>query len=108
MTIAREEIFGPVISVIAYDTEEQALEIANDNDYGLNGAVYTNDADKAYAVARRIRAGNFGHNGLEHDGQFAFGGYKRSGIGREGGPYGLDLYTELKTIYMATSPACLV
>lgn len=104
MKIAQEEVFGPVISLIAYDNEEEAVRIANDSAYGLNGAVYTNDADRAYAIAREIRAGNFTQNGLEHDSKFPFGGYKLSGIGREGGSFGLDPYTELKTIYMANPP----
>lgn len=104
MSIAREEIFGPVISMIPYDTEEQAIAMANDSAFGLNGAVYTGDADKAFAIGRRIRAGNFTHNGLEHDSKFPFGGYKLSGTGREGGGDGLDLYTEIKTIYMAHPP----
>jgi aldehyde dehydrogenase (NAD+) len=107
MTIAREEIFGPVICVLTYEDEEEAINIANDSDYGLNGVVYTDDVEKAYSIARRVRAGNFAHNGLEHDGKFPFGGYKQSGIGREGGEYGLDLYTEIKTIYMANPPAML-
>ncbi|SCW81082.1 betaine-aldehyde dehydrogenase [Sphingobium faniae] len=107
MAIAREEIFGPVLSLIAYDDEEQAIRIANDNPYGLNGAVFTDDREKAFAIARRIRAGNFTQNGLEHDSKFPFGGYKMSGTGREGGSYGLDLYSEIKTIYMAQPPAGL-
>ncbi|WP_029548639.1 aldehyde dehydrogenase family protein, partial [Rhizorhabdus wittichii] len=104
MTIAQEEIFGPVLSIIAYDSEEEAIAVANASAYGLNGAVYTNDAEKAYAIGRRIRAGNFSQNGLEHDSKYPFGGYKLSGTGREGGPFGLDLYTEIKTIYMPAPP----
>jgi len=104
MAIAREEIFGPVISVIAYDDEAEAVALANDSAFGLNGAVYTSDPDKAYAIGRRVRSGNFSHNGLEHDSKFPFGGYKLSGTGREGGPFGLDLYTEIKTIYMPQPP----
>lgn len=105
MTIAQEEIFGPVISLIAYDDEEQAVAIANDSPFGLNGAIYTNDAHKAYDIACRVRAGNFSVNGMFHDSAFPFGGYKLSGTGREGGRYGLDLYAELKTVYMAQAPA---
>ena len=106
MTIAQEEIFGPVIAMIAYDDEAEAIRIANDSPYGLNGAVYTNDAEKAYAIGRQVRVGNFSHNGLEHDSKYPFGGYKLSGTGREGGPYGLDIYTEVKTLYMPEPPAC--
>lgn len=104
MTIAQEEIFGPVISVIAYADEDEAVAMANASAFGLNGAVYTSDADKAYAIGRRVRSGNFTQNGLEHDSKFPFGGYKLSGTGREGGPFGLDLYTEIKTIYMPQPP----
>lgn len=104
MTIAQEEIFGPVISVISYDTEAEAVALANDSTFGLNGAVYTSDPEKAFAIGRQVRSGNFSHNGLEHDSKFPFGGYKLSGTGREGGPSGLDLYTEIKTIYMAQPP----
>ncbi|MFU2325042.1 aldehyde dehydrogenase [Pseudomonas sp. NFX98] len=104
MAIAQEEIFGPVISMIAFDDEEEAIAIANDSAFGLNGAVYTSDIEKAYAIGCRIRAGNFAHNGLEHDSKFAFGGYKLSGTGREGGRFGMDLYAELKTVYMREAP----
>ncbi|MCK9540728.1 MAG: aldehyde dehydrogenase [Novosphingobium sp.] len=107
MAIAREEVFGPVISMIAWDDEAEAIRLANDSPYGLNGAVYTQDADKAWAIARRIRSGNFSQNGLEHDSMFPFGGYKLSGTGREGGPWGLDAYTEIKTIYMPHPPAAV-
>ena len=88
MIIAREEIFGPVLSVIAYDSEDEAIAIANDSDYGLNGAVYTQDADKAYALMRKVRAGNMTHNGWTTDPGCPFGGFKQSGIGREQGPKG--------------------
>lgn len=108
MAIAQEEIFGPVWSMIAFDTEEDAIRIANDSVYGLNGAVYTNDVDKAYAIGRRVRAGNFAHNGLEHDSKFPFGGFRQSGTGREGGPWALELYTEVKTVYLRDKPSTVV
>lgn len=108
MAIAQEEIFGPVISVIAYDDEAEAVAIANDSAFGLNGAVYTSDPEKAYAIGRQVRSGNFSQNGLEHDSKFPFGGYKLSGTGREGGPFGLELYTEIKTIYMPKAPQAAV
>jgi acyl-CoA reductase-like NAD-dependent aldehyde dehydrogenase len=86
MAIAQEEIFGPVISLIAAKDEDDAVRIANDSIYGLNGAVFTPDVAKATAVARRLRTGCVGQNGLRMDFMAPYGGYKQSGIGREGGP----------------------
>ena len=99
-TIAREEIFGPVLSVIPADSEEQAIAIANDTIYGLNSSVFTNDPERAYAVGRRIRAGTVGHNAFKTDFSIAFGGFKQSGIGREGGIEGMYPYLEAKTIIL--------
>jgi acyl-CoA reductase-like NAD-dependent aldehyde dehydrogenase len=99
-TIAREEIFGPVLSVIPADGEEQAIEIANDTIYGLNASVFTNDPERAYAVARRLRAGTVGHNAFKTDFSISFGGFKQSGIGREGGTEGMYPYLEAKTIIL--------
>ena len=99
-TIAREEIFGPVLSVIPADSEEQAIEIANDTIYGLNASVFTNDTDRAYAVSRRLRAGTVGHNSFKTDFSIAFGGFKQSGIGREGGTEGLYPFLEAKTVIL--------
>ncbi|MET0986972.1 MAG: aldehyde dehydrogenase [Steroidobacteraceae bacterium] len=103
-TIAREEIFGPVAALLTYDTVEEAIAIANDSDFGLNAAVYTNDGERAYQIARRILSGNVTHNGWVVDNAFPFGGFKQSGIGRENGPEGLKDYCELKTIYMDARP----
>ena len=103
-TIAREEIFGPVLSVIAADSEEQAIEIANDTIYGLNSSVFTNDPQRAYAVGRRIRAGTVGHNSFKTDFSVSFGGFKQSGIGREGGTEGMYPYLEAKTIILDQPP----
>ncbi|MET0377889.1 MAG: aldehyde dehydrogenase [Spongiibacteraceae bacterium] len=100
MTIAQEEIFGPVVCVIAYDDEDHAVAIANDSAYGLNGAVFTLDAKRALAIARRIRSGTVAHNAMGPQSCMPFGGFKQSGIGREGSPEGIDLYTEIKTIYI--------
>jgi len=97
-TIGREEIFGPVLTVIPADDEAQAIEIANDTNYGLNASVFTNDPERAYAVARRIRAGTVGHNAFKTDFSIAFGGFKQSGIGREGGTEGMYPYLETKTL----------
>jgi len=98
--IAQEEIFGPVLSIIPVEDEEEAIAIANDSNYGLSGAVLTNDAQAAYDVARRMRTGGVGQNGLKVDWGLPFGGYKQSGVGREGGAYGLTAYLETKTMYM--------
>ena len=97
-TIAREEIFGPVVSVIPAGSEEDAVAIANDTIYGLNSSVFTNDPERAYAVGRQLRAGTVGHNRFHTDFSIAFGGFKQSGIGREGGVEGLHPYLETKTM----------
>ena len=104
MRVGREEIFGPVATLITYGSEEEAVAIANDTEYGLNAAVYTSDADRAYRVSRQIRAGNVTHNDWVNDIQFPFGGFKSSGIGRDGGPEGLALYQETKVVFMDAVP----
>ncbi|MEI9850844.1 MAG: aldehyde dehydrogenase [Sphingomonas sp.] len=101
MTIAREEIFGPVVSFIDYDGEEDMIEKANATDYGLHGAVYTADPEHGYAMARRMRTGSVTVNGMVVDIEMPFGGFKQSGLGREGGIEGLETYMETKTIYFA-------
>ncbi|KGJ03073.1 aldehyde dehydrogenase (plasmid) [Paracoccus versutus] len=100
MTIAREEIFGPVLGVIAVEDEAEAIRTANDTIFGLNGAVFTNDRDRALRVARQIRSGTVGHNGPRTDFSIGFGGFRQSGIGREGGPEGLAAFLESKTIVL--------
>ena len=102
--IAQEEIFGPVLSVIAADDEEHAVKIANDTIYGLNASVFTNDADRARDVARRLRSGTVGHNAFRTDFGMAFGGFKQSGIGREGGTEGLLPFLETKTVILEGVP----
>jgi acyl-CoA reductase-like NAD-dependent aldehyde dehydrogenase len=99
MTIAQEEIFGPVVSFISYDDIEDAVAKANDTIYGLHGAVYTSDPERGYDIARRVRSGSVTVNGMIVDIKMPFGGFKQSGIGREGGIEGLDPYFEMKTIY---------
>ncbi|MHA6616464.1 aldehyde dehydrogenase [Pseudonocardia sp. DLS-67] len=103
-TIAREEIFGPVLSVIPAADEAQAVEIANDTVYGLNASVFTGDVDRARQVARRLRSGTVGHNAMRTDFGVAFGGFKQSGIGREGGREGLLPYLETKTVILNEVP----
>ena len=104
-TIAQEEIFGPVLSVIPARDEEQAVEIANDTIYGLNASVFTNDVDRAREVAARLRSGTVGHNAFRTDFGIAFGGFKQSGIGREGGTEGLLPFLETKTVILNGRPA---
>jgi acyl-CoA reductase-like NAD-dependent aldehyde dehydrogenase len=98
MRIAREEIFGPVLVVIPFDDEDEAVRIANDSEYGLGGGVWTADRERGLAVARRIRTGWLTVNGAPASYDGAFGGYKNSGIGREFGTTGLAQYFEYKTI----------
>ena len=99
-TIAQEEIFGPVLSVISYDDEEDAVRIANETTYGLAGAVWSGDRDHAVAVARRIRTGQVDINGGQFNPLAPFGGYKRSGVGRELGRYGLEEFLETKSLQL--------
>ena len=101
MKIAQEEIFGPVVSIIEYETPDDAARIANDTQYGLHGAIYTADPEQGYAMARRMRSGSVTVNGMIVDPKMPFGGFKQSGLGREGGPEGLDPYFEVKTVYFA-------
>ncbi|WP_049571330.1 aldehyde dehydrogenase [Nonomuraea sp. SBT364] len=98
MRIAREEIFGPVLAVIPYEDEADAIRIANDSDYGLAGTVWTADADHGMDVARQVRTGTYGVNCYMIESNVPFGGYKASGVGRELGPEGLSGYLEHKTI----------
>jgi len=98
MTIAKEEIFGPVLSIIAYDNEEDAIAIANDTIYGLHAYVFSGDLARANRVARRIEAGRVFINGLYDEPMAPFGGFKQSGLGREFGVFGLEEYLEPKTV----------
>jgi acyl-CoA reductase-like NAD-dependent aldehyde dehydrogenase len=99
-TIAREEIFGPVLSVIPYADEDEAIALANDSDYGLGGTVWTADKDRGLSVARRVVSGSFGVNRYDLDWGAPFGGVKSSGLGRELGPEGLEAYFSLKSIFL--------
>jgi len=104
MSIAQEEIFGPVMCVIASDGEDDAVRIANDSSFGLAGAVFTNDVERAYRLGRRIRTGTVSQNGLRVDFSIGFGGFKQSGLGREGGEVGLQSYLESKTLLLTNAP----
>jgi aldehyde dehydrogenase (NAD+) len=103
MAIATEETFGPVVSVIAYETLEEAVHIANDSRYGLAGAVWTDDEELGLRVARQVKTGTIGINHALSDPGLPFGGFKESGIGRKWGYEGLSAYTELQTISLAPS-----
>jgi aldehyde dehydrogenase (NAD+) len=104
MRIAREEIFGPVICVMPFDSIEEAIEIANDTEFGLSGAVFTDKADEAYRIARKLRTGTVAQNGGKADFGIGFGGFKKSGIGREGGLQGIKSYLESKTVLLDSMP----
>ena len=98
MTIAREEIFGPVLSILPYRDEEEAIAIANDTVYGLSGYVTSGDLERARRVAVRLRTGNVHVNGAGMDFAAPFGGYKQSGNGREWGAFGLEEFLETKAV----------
>jgi aldehyde dehydrogenase (NAD+) len=99
-TIAQEEIFGPVLSIIPYGSEQEAVEIANGTPYGLAGAVFARDRDRAVAFARRMRTGQVVVNGGAFNPVAPFGGYKQSGTGRELGRYGLEEFLEVKSLQL--------
>jgi len=99
MTIAQQEIFGPVLCLIPFEDEDDAVRIANDSPYGLAGNVMSGSVDRALGVARRIRSGFLGINGtVGYGADVPFGGYKASGVGRQNGVAGFDQYTEIKSV----------
>lgn len=100
MTIAQEEIFGPVLSIIAYDTEDDAIKIANDSVYGLAGSVWTSDIPRGIEISKKIRTGTYAINWYAFDPCCPFGGYKNSGIGRENGKEGVEHFTQQKSVLM--------
>jgi aldehyde dehydrogenase (NAD+) len=100
MTIAQEEIFGPVLSIIPYDSEDEAAEIANSTIYGLDGGVWSGDTERAKAFARRMRTGQVQINGATFNPLAPFGGFKQSGRGREYGRFGLEEFLEVKSIQL--------
>jgi acyl-CoA reductase-like NAD-dependent aldehyde dehydrogenase len=105
--IAQEEIFGPVLCLIPAEDEEDAVRLANESSFGLNGSVLTTDPQAAYDISRRIRTGVMGQNGMRMEFGMPFGGFKQSGVGREGGEEGLWPYLETKTILLDGAPARL-
>ena len=103
MTIAREEIFGPVLSVVPFTDEDEAVRLANDTEYGLGATVWTADVRRAIRLARAIRAGTIGINGYQLEPHIPFGGFGQSGLGREGGRVSAEAYTEVKTVLIPTT-----
>jgi acyl-CoA reductase-like NAD-dependent aldehyde dehydrogenase len=103
--IAQEEIFGPVLSVVPVDSDDEMVDIANASNYGLNASVFTPDPARAYQLAQRVRSGTVGQNSHRTDYGIAYGGFKQSGLGREGGVEGLRPYLEPKTIILEGEPA---
>jgi aldehyde dehydrogenase (NAD+) len=99
MTLAKEEIFGPVLVVMPYQTEDEALDIANDSIFGLGGYVFSEDRKRGYEFACGLRAGRISYNGANTNSHTPMGGYKQSGIGRSMGAFGLEEYLEVKSIY---------
>ena len=100
--ICQEEIFGPIVTIIPFDTEEEALKIANDTEYGLNGVVWTENLQRAHRISHHVRAGTIWVNcWFVRDLRAPFGGFKKSGIGREGGHHSLEFFTEAKNICIA-------
>jgi aldehyde dehydrogenase (NAD+) len=104
MTIAREEIFGPVLSIIPYENEDDAVRIANDTPYGLSGYVSSASVERARSVAARLRAGMVHINGAPLDSMAPFGGYKQSGNGREWGEFGFEEFLEVKAVMGCPAP----
>jgi len=98
MAVAREEIFGPVVVVVPFDDEEEAGQVANDSDFGLYDYVFSGDTARAFRIAKRLRAGHVGINTAQRHHEAPFGGFKLSGVGRDGGDYGLEAYSELQSI----------
>ena len=101
ITVAREEIFGPVVVAIPFDDEEEGIAIANDSEFGLYDYVFSGDTARAFRVAKLLRAGHVGINTAQRNMDAPFGGFKMSGIGRDGGDYSLEAYSEMQSIIWA-------
>ncbi|MEU3274142.1 aldehyde dehydrogenase family protein [Saccharomonospora sp. NPDC006951] len=99
-TIAQEEIFGPVLAVVPFSDEDEAIALANDTEYGLGAGVFTSDVQRAFRVSRKLRAGTVGVNGFQIEPHLPFGGFKQSGLGREGGRSAIEAYTEEKSVFL--------
>jgi acyl-CoA reductase-like NAD-dependent aldehyde dehydrogenase len=98
MTPVQEEIFGPVVVVVPFDDEEEGIAIANSTEFGLYDYVFSQDSDRAYKIARQLRSGNVGINSAQRNHDAPFGGFKMSGVGRDGGDFGMLCYTEMQSI----------
>ncbi len=98
MSVVREEIFGPVIVVVPFDEEDEAIAIANDSDYGLYDYVFSEDTGRAFEIAQQLEAGHVGINTAQRNHEAPFGGFKMSGVGRDGGVFGLHAYTEIQAV----------
>jgi acyl-CoA reductase-like NAD-dependent aldehyde dehydrogenase len=94
----KEEIFGPVVVVVPFDEDDEAISIANSTDFGLYDYVFSTDSDRAYRTAKQLRSGNVGINTAQRNHDAPFGGFKMSGVGRDGGDFGMIAYTEMQTI----------
>jgi len=98
MKVVREEIFGPVIVVVPFDDDDEAIAIANDSDFGLYSYVFSRDTGRAFAVAEQLESGMVGINTAQRNHDTPFGGWKMSGVGRDGGVFGMHAYTEMQSI----------
>jgi acyl-CoA reductase-like NAD-dependent aldehyde dehydrogenase len=98
MTVVREEIFGPVLVVVPFDDEDEAIALANDSEFGLYDYVFSADTGRAFRVAKELRCGHVGINTAQRNHEAPFGGFKMSGVGRDGGEFGLHAYTEIQSI----------
>ena len=98
MTVVQEEIFGPVVVVLPFDDEDEGIALANGTDFGLYDYVFTGDSARGMRVARQLRSGNVGINTVQRNPEAPFGGFKLSGVGRDGGSYGLHAYSEIQSI----------
>ena len=102
MRVAQEEVFGPVVVVLPFDDEDEAVAVANATPFGLYDYVWTADGNRAFTVANQLRSGNVGLNTLQRNHEAPFGGFKASGVGRDGGSFGLHAYSELQSIVWST------